>query len=91
MAEVLSREDCSGGTRQDALAAQRSEQPVSSGERAGLNDREGVAPRRLVSHVAVGAGTAQAEPCATVEGVRGASSSSKLARHCAMAESWSVA
>ena len=62
VAEVLPREDRSGGTRQDALAAPRSEQAVSSGGRAGLDDREGVAPRRPVSRVAVGAGTAQAEP-----------------------------
>ena len=56
VAEVLPREDGSGGTRQDGLAA------VSSAGRAGLDDREGVAPRRPVSGVAVGAGTDQAEP-----------------------------
>ena len=87
VAEVLPREDRRGGTRQDALAAQCSEQAVSSGGRTGLDDREGVAPRRPVSRKAVGAGTAQAEP---TEPLR-ESSSSKLARHCAMAESWSVA
>ena len=62
VAEVLPREDRSGGTGQDALTAQRSEQALSSGGRAGLDDREGVAPRRPVSGVAVGAGAAQAEP-----------------------------
>ena len=62
VAEVLPREDRRGGTRQDALAAQCSEQAVSSGGRTGLDDREGVAPRRPVSRKGVGGGTAQAEP-----------------------------
>ena len=41
---------------------QRAEEALCSGGRAGLDDREGVAPRRPVSCVAVGAGTAQAQP-----------------------------
>ena len=60
--QVLPREDRSSGTGQDALAAQRAEEALCSGGRASLDDREGVAPRRLVSCVAVGAGTAQAQP-----------------------------
>ena len=60
--QVLPREDRSSGTRQDALAAQRAEEALCSGGRAGLDDREGVAPRRQVSCAAVGAGTAQAQP-----------------------------
>ena len=60
--QVLPREDRSSGTGQDALAAQRAEEALCSGGRASLDDREGVAPRRPVSCVAVGAGTAQAQP-----------------------------
>ena len=59
---MLPREDRSSGTRQNALAAQRAEEALCNGGRAGLDDREGVAPRRPVSCVAVGAGTAQAQP-----------------------------
>ena len=80
--QVLPREDRSSGTGQDALAAQRAEEALCSGGRASLDDREGVAPRRPVSCAAVGAGTAQAQPTEPL---------SKLARHCAMAESWAVA
>ena len=60
--QVLPREDCGSGTRQNALAAQHAQEALCSGGRAGLDDREGVAPRRPVSCVAVGAGTAQAQP-----------------------------